>query len=324
MQFAAVSTLRRLCPDDSDPGEQALSVVASLPGTLEDNEETSWGFVDVDNDGNEVIYRAQFSSNNVQVYKHIGVDKRVAFGPFLTSGENDAGILGGVADRPAWGNSAEKFRIWDESLGNFRTVTNVIAATPTGDSYIWTLKGDYLYTASGFATIGGCGDVKIRRHDISEAAATNDTPYENADFQWVFAMHAALNYLYVLLYNATAGQNQIVRFNYGEPITIDTSWNVGNDDTESMYVVSDNLIYYTSQVGSTLSVWKIVNGGSPALVDPAVAGFGGVTLQGRCTGFPEWKNLFYKTVGNAGFLYYGSNGNIGTSRLLKIGPIYCA
>jgi hypothetical protein len=323
-QLAGCSTLRRPCADDSEPGEQSLAAVAWLPGSGQELENNSWGYVDVNAQGEEIIYQAhRFPSSMVQVFKHIGETKQVAFGSPL-SGWSVTNLNSGHSDRPAFTDGG-KWMIWDNSANDFRLVTGG-AGSGVGEG-MWAIKGDFMYRTTGFANIGGCGQVYIDKFDMSGTTSSLVATETYPDYEWLYAIHYSENFLYATMINFSGSPvTELVQFDL-DTLAITNTWNLDVPpaavNAEGLHVVSDNLIYYTRQTTTEgpLQVWYF--NGAPHLLDATVTG-GNLDVQGSCQIFPAWKNLHYRTIGNAGYLYYGTDGDtVGNDIIIKIGPIFC-
>ena len=321
LQLSTCSLVRRACPDETEPGEQALSQVALFQGF---GDRSSWSFVDTDVDDNEIIYNLIRPGGlyDGDMYKHIGPDEAINIDPDFV---NDSNFRTGLSDKPAVSTLTRYWYLEDD-------VWTLI--TPTGylssGGYLWTMKGDKLYIANGFGNIGGGGLVTIAEYDMTDTTPAPGNNWQAAvDYYWCTAIHAPVgsNYLYAMMYNDTLAKDQIVKFDIAT-MTIASTFTIPvNTNHETMFAVSDNLIYYTAQNNSTspLQLWYWDGSSSFAnLVDDDIAAFTGWIIWGYYQTFPSFKTMFVKTVGNAQYIYLGTTGQNGNTTLIfKIGPIYC-
>jgi hypothetical protein len=339
LQLACCSLFRRPCPEDVEPGEQVLRQVAALPLPPIGQNHYSWSHVGTSGSGptikEEIYFRAANGNALTQTYKAVGTNKLFTVEGSHTQGGGTAfNMRSGLADRPAWQGYFLQGTDYNHCL---------VLVDPEDDSQIgikdvdglaignmWTLRNDNYYAFLGYPNIGGAGPSSMVKYDVSNPLnptllATNNTYFNVATGPWISAVHALDNYVYAMAYGPVLG-NRILKIDATSLAVVDEF--VLTDSRsgffhETIFAVSDDLIYFTASAGTdNLQFWYWAggSGGHEGLLDLAVAdltGFG--VILGPYNTFSNFKTLFAKTIGNATYFYLGSK----TSQIIKIGPVLC-
>lgn len=332
LQLSTCSLVRRSCPDDTEPGEQAMAQIVDFTHEpLEGNVRTSWSHISLDSRSDEVIYQLIRPADQLyggDMYRHNGPNRMTLTQEAFVASVN---FRCGIADKPAVATGPGLMWYMDDGLW-VEVIANSYPPGVPGGAGTFTIRGNELYWSLGFGNIGGGGDVWIAKYNLTDDPMDyidywNRTP---GTYGWCTAIHAPVgsNYLYAMMFNESLAIDQIVKFDPSTMTIVDTFTLPVNAYHEAMYVVSDDLIYYTSQISTAAPLqiwyWGGGSGGSAHLVDDSVANFGGWVVYGYYQVYPSYKNMFVKTVKGGQYIYLGGEGNNGNRvSIVKLGPIFC-
>jgi hypothetical protein len=317
-------SLRRLCPIDTPPGRQPLSVVdvTSKPS----GGYSSFFHVGVAN-GEELMYQGTSSPfylgiyDGFWVFKHRGMHNPsqvqhnfIPFGGFYVH------TSGGISNRPATFNY-NGLQLIDPLTDDFtgRSVPVDGWGSPR------SIRDNRLYAIYGQGNVGGSGPVSIRKHNLDvnppEMMVTNN---DIDEYDWITTLHAATNFLYAIGYKS-GDQDYIVKMDL-DTLDILDEFPIGAPKHEMMFAVSDNLIIYTHQTSSVgafaVWYWEGGVGGNAALIDDAVANMVFWTPSAYNTPFALLKHMYVQLIGSSLWLYINSDASEFTD-IAKIGPINC-
>lgn len=349
LQLGTCSLFRRPCPDDDEPGEQALSEVAIFPndpnGTA-GNQRSGWSMIDVEPDSQtEIIYQRYTNGFGIggsgRTYKITDTTTITA----IDSSDDEGGgafsnCFGGIADVPMWlgyysiGGAHVTFGLNFIDASNNTVTQAANGLGPLVTSTLWTYNNNIYYSFMGQDSIGGSGATALRSIDLSNKGSPLFGAQNTTDFNgsvWITSCHATNTFLYAMAWNYVPSSFRILKLNKSSLAIVDV-FDISASDAagnhETIFAVSDDLIYFTASngIGFPLAVYYWAGGaaGHMGLVDADVSGFSGWANGGLFSSFPSYKQMYVTTVGNAQYLYLGGSGQNGNKvRISKIGPIFC-